>query len=277
MPETLRAIGYSAFSGSALRSLTLPASLEGLGAYNFYGAKQLTSVDLSATKVRKLYDGTFWDTPALTSVKLPATIDSIGAKVWALATALPELDLSNTCVQTMSDSVFFGCSSLSSVTLPATLQTVGTGVLADCPAMERLSTFANVPPTANDFTFDGLDTEACVLVVPEGKAGDYAAATGWRDFTHVEATLPTAIAAPVVVDGDLTAELRGTQGAVEVRVEGGGTAVCRLFTLGGAAVTSVPVAADGTWHRLPAALSPGIYLATFTLDGSTVTHKVAVR
>lgn len=82
----LTSIGSEAFYGCTLLGygknggVNLPATLEVLGARAFYNCTNLTSLDLSATKVTLINEYTFYGCKELKEVKLsPATVLSLGA------------------------------------------------------------------------------------------------------------------------------------------------------------------------------------------------------
>ncbi len=101
------AIAESAFAGSAVRTVTVPASVTSMGKTVFKACSDLTSVVLDA-EITAIPDGTFSGCTSLTSVTLREDITALG------------------------NHVFENCAALSILSLPATLSRIGEDAFVYC-------------------------------------------------------------------------------------------------------------------------------------------------
>lgn len=93
LPNTLRSIAYGGLSGSNLRELQLPESVEMLSKDCFTAMTELTSVTLS-NQLTYIPHYCFWQCHMLESVNLPASINALGTMSFVDCTSL-ELLVSN--------------------------------------------------------------------------------------------------------------------------------------------------------------------------------------
>ena len=87
-------------------------------------------------------------------------------------------------VQSIPDSCFLGFSSISQLTLPASLTSIGAFAFSGCSSVNSITMLATTPPTISSNTFDGVPTNADV-VVPCGSLQAYMADPNWSRFTNI--------------------------------------------------------------------------------------------
>lgn len=140
IPEGVTEIGSSAFSYCPLKSITIPGSVRSMGSDVFACAEGLKSVTIKEG-VTSIADYTFEYCRSLTKVEIPASVTSIG------------------------DSAFSMCSSLRSVTLPASVTEI-----KECAFASSGLTSIEIPQGVTKIevaVFEGCDRLASVTL-PEG-------------------------------------------------------------------------------------------------------------
>ena len=110
LPENVVAVGEGAFEGcTAIKSVSLPKTLEDLSVAAFYGCISLESVTFAeGCKLELIAPKAFMNCSALASVNIPGNVAMIGYDA------------------------FNGCSALASVTLPASLKSIGSHAFYGC-------------------------------------------------------------------------------------------------------------------------------------------------
>lgn len=147
-----------------LTSVSLPATVERIDDFAFFGCTSLTRLDLrGCTALREIGASAFEGCTALSDVLLPAglsslgeaafrnctalgmvwfgkpsALESIGGHAFMNCEALASLTIPKT-VRTVGMSAFYGCRSLTSLSLPNSAETIGPYFVAECAALARLS------------------------------------------------------------------------------------------------------------------------------------------
>ena len=153
LPETVKRIGKSGYSKTALTSINFPVSLESIESYAF-SESALKVADLSKTKITTLEYSAFNQCVSLTSVQLPDGL------------------------KTIEDFAFAGCTSLTELTLPQSVSEIkwqaffGSG-------LKTLTIQATTPPTLEQYA---LDCPLETIFVPQGSVETYRTAEGWKDY-----------------------------------------------------------------------------------------------
>ena len=126
-----------------LESVTLPETIEHIGASTFAACKELRSLTIPETaEVMTIGDQAFYMCMALGSVTIPETVESIG------------------------DSAFFGCRSITSVNIPASVEDIGASAFADCGSLESITVAAE---NANYYAYE----EKTLIEMSYEFSGDY--------------------------------------------------------------------------------------------------------
>ena len=126
-----------------LESVTLPETIEHIGASTFAACKELSSLTIPETaEVMAIGDQAFYMCMALGSVTIPETVESIG------------------------DSAFFGCRSITSVNIPASVEDIGASAFADCGSLESITVAAE---NANYYAYE----EKTLIEMSYEFSGDY--------------------------------------------------------------------------------------------------------
>jgi|GEM_PF-2522199 len=126
-----------------LESVTLPETIEHIGARTFAACKELSSLTIPETaEVVAIGDQAFYMCMALGSVTIPETVESIG------------------------DSAFFGCRSITTVNIPASVEDIGASAFADCGSLESITVAAE---NANYYAYE----EKTLIEMSYEFSGDY--------------------------------------------------------------------------------------------------------
>jgi hypothetical protein len=155
LPEGVTHIGDNAFAGCVnLESLTIPSTVESIGAYAFCGCG-LTSVSFPAS-VTSIGVCAFTECSCLTSVTIPATVTEVGEGafeqcdnleeaylpylteipdyLFASCTSLETVELCDNAVS-IGDYAFAWCNNLTDVEMPSALVTIGEGAFQCCSSI----------------------------------------------------------------------------------------------------------------------------------------------
>ena len=148
LPDGLQYIGMRAFSGTALKTLSIPDSV-----YNVSGSIVDNCVNLEYIKlpngINHIYSRFFYNTPKLKSVTLPESVSFIGAEAFVGSSiesikipknvrSIYESAFENTKIRSIEfekgsvleiiyEKAFKGCSNIKSIVIPATVTSVGEG------------------------------------------------------------------------------------------------------------------------------------------------------
>lgn len=148
------AIGMSAFSGSALTSVTISNSVTYIEMYAFDGCTSLTSVTI------------------------PGSVTSFGTGVFMGCSSLTSVTLSEG-VKSISSQMFYGCHALTSVTIPSTVERIGEYAFLECISLTALTIPEGVT-TIDGFAFQGSGLTS--LTIP-----GTVESVGWYEFTGCSA------------------------------------------------------------------------------------------
>lgn len=128
LPNDIKEIAHTAFYGTSLETVTIPASVEVIGKYAFAANKKLANIQFEGNNLVEIQANAF-DGCGFTEITVPATVKTIGSEAFA----------SNKNLVTAN---------ISAVT------SMGKGVFAFCPALTT-ATFADGATDAGTFTFFG--------------------------------------------------------------------------------------------------------------------------
>ncbi len=184
IPNNVNTIWYQAFSGTALTSIVIPASVTSIG----------------YTGVSTRYISIFTQCNALESITVAegnTVYDSRDNCNAIIETATNTLisGCKNTIIPStvniLGEAVFMGITSLNSITIPASVTSIDLDAFYDCNNMAEMTLLATTPPTlGNNSVFYNVPTDIPVYV-PCGSLEayqNYNNGEPWGDFTNIQTT-----------------------------------------------------------------------------------------
>ena len=259
---TVTAIGDMALDDSQFTSVKLPSTVTAIGYGAFYNCGNLTSIDLGGS-VETIGYSAFQDCESLSSIELPNTLTSIGevafmgsgltSVVIPESVTMVEMGAFSACglmksavvnCAVTSQSMFLLCSDLEEVTIGGGVTSIASNMFQSCPNLKTVTMLGATPPSIGDYAFYDVPLENATLRVPEGSAGAYKSASGWKDFGTIVEYTPTGIsnveagAGFTVKAADGVIAVEGTEGEVSVYDMSG--AKVAAATADGGATIAVP-------------------------------------
>lgn len=183
---------------------TIPASASTIGAWSFYNCKNLNSVTINST-VSDIEANAFWGCKGLTAVIIPGSITTLKENTFNNSGLKSVTFLGN--VTAIENGAFAG-TALTSVMLPASVSNIGTA-FAGCESLGEITCKAATVPTTALGAFWNVPTDIPVYV-PEASVSAYQNATGWSQFTNIQAiTDPNQYITYTYDDNNYTATVTG--------------------------------------------------------------------
>ncbi|MBE6550299.1 MAG: leucine-rich repeat domain-containing protein [Ruminococcaceae bacterium] len=136
IPNTVTAIYNSAFEESGLVSVTIPASVTGIGSRIFANCTSLISVVFESDNA-PLGNDMFSGATALGSIRIPKNVIEIPIGFCKNATSLKTIEF-NKGLKFIRDEAFSGCTSIESITFPTTLTAINAMVFKGCTSLQSV-------------------------------------------------------------------------------------------------------------------------------------------
>ena len=130
-----------------------------IGDYAFSGCSRLTSLTIPSS-VTEIDESAFEGCSGLTSLTIPSSVTWIGR------------------------SAFKGCSRLTSLTLPSSVTWISESAFDGCSGLTSIYVSWESPLSIDASTFKDVNTEKCILYVPEGTYDDYWL-SNWGIFANI--------------------------------------------------------------------------------------------
>ncbi len=173
----LTTIGYSAFAGNALTSISIPKSVTNIDYYAFYNCSSLTGIVLPEG-VKSIGGFAFDYCSGLTgSLVLPEGLTSIGSNAFHNCSGLTGTLVLPEGLTSIGSSAFQGCSGFTgSLVLPNGVTVLGESVFQDCSGFTGSLVLSEGLTSIGPSAFQGCSGFTGSLVLPEGvtSIGNYA-------------------------------------------------------------------------------------------------------
>jgi len=174
LPGNAASIGQSAFEGTSITSITIPASVTVIDEQAFYGVKTLVSVEFAnGSKLSKINNTAFYSCTALTKIHIPEGCTVIDSYAFEYCNNLTDLSLPSTLAHINSnafgyteklqdvifpenlkkiDSYAFRNSGLTSIILPVGLSELGVSAFYLCKQATKVQLPSYIPKYNNNFS-----------------------------------------------------------------------------------------------------------------------------
>ena len=183
IPSSVTEIDESAFEGcSGLTSLTIPSSVTSIGRSAFEGCSGLTSLTIPSS-VTSIGKSAFDGCSGLTSLTLPSSVTRISESAFEGCSGLTSLTLPSSVTE-IGGYAFKGCSRLTSLTLPSSVTWISESAFDGCSGLTSIYVSWESPLSIDASTFKDVNTEKCILYVPEGTYDDYWL-SNWGIFANI--------------------------------------------------------------------------------------------
>ena len=142
LPSSLYSIDdYAFFNCPTLKNITIPASVEKIGAECFRSCPALESVTFEeGSKLTSIAQKAFGECPALKSITIPASVGTIGLSCFAACPTLESVTFEEgSKLMTIANNAFRECSALKNITIPASVWKIREYSFADCSALESVT------------------------------------------------------------------------------------------------------------------------------------------
>lgn len=140
------------FADSPCESISLPDSVEQIGACLFQNSKCLEKVKLPSG-LRNLSPYLFAGCSSLVKVSMPTVVDEFPEGLFYECTSLTEIPF-RAGIKELPENVFAGCSSIQSLVIPGTVEKIGSRAAADCTSLVTVVLPADLVELADD-AFEG--------------------------------------------------------------------------------------------------------------------------
>lgn len=136
IPEDVTAIESCTFSDMCFKYISLPNSVNYIGAGAFARCNGLRAIEVP-DKVKVLHSGMFNQCVFLKTISLPK-LKEINTKAFCGCTSLESIDIPDT-VEIIKPDAFSGCISLKNIHFPKELRLLGNSAFAGCSELEEIN------------------------------------------------------------------------------------------------------------------------------------------
>ena len=131
----VKAIAAQGFSGTKLKKITIPASVETIGVAAFSYNNLLEEVTFAeGSKIKEIGWGAFGYCRSLAAVNIPETVETVDGMAFAYCESIKTLDLPDG-LKNINFRAFEGCSALEEIILPQNLLQIGAYAFYNCTAL----------------------------------------------------------------------------------------------------------------------------------------------
>lgn len=183
IPTTVVSMGIGAFYYCSLTSLTLPEGIKNIEQSTFTG-NEFTSVVIPQG-VTVIGVNSFCDCKQLESVTIPNSVQTIGEMAFQYCPKLASVAIPNSVV-TIERYAFDRCSSLATLSIGEGVTGIGKQAFSDCSKLESVICKAVTPPAIDAVnTFYNVN-KTIPVYVPKSSVVAYKSANYWKEFTNIQ-------------------------------------------------------------------------------------------
>jgi hypothetical protein len=130
------AIGFGAFEGSGISSISIPSSVRVIESNAFKNCTSLSSISLPSG-LEELGSGAFYNCTGLSSVSIPSGLDTLNSEVFRGCSGLNSVSIPSN-IESIGENAFYGCSSLTSVSISGA-SSIGGKAFYGCVALNSIT------------------------------------------------------------------------------------------------------------------------------------------
>ncbi|MBQ6885670.1 MAG: leucine-rich repeat protein [Clostridia bacterium] len=170
-PDSVTAIGSSAFANTIIKSIILSSNVISIGDYAFFGCGYLESITLS-NGIRTIGNMTFMWCKNIKEIIIPDSVTYIGNGAFAHCWGLEKVTIGSE-IESIGDSAFWGCGSLTNITIPNNVNSIGENAFGECENIiicGYKDSYAQTYAKDNNINFSMLQkitSENVTIVAPE--------------------------------------------------------------------------------------------------------------
>ena len=182
--KALLSIGvYAFFRCVALTSLEFPDALQELGYRAFYQCSNVSTINFGSG-LKVIGGNAFERCTALTELELPCGVTEIGSWVFNHCYNLTSVILPDS-IMIISKGLFNYCSNLQHIEIPKLVSSIEDGAFTGCSSLNSIVVRPEEPPIIVWHSFDNVNYQNAMLLVPKQSVQAYMAAPEWKRFNSI--------------------------------------------------------------------------------------------
>lgn len=206
LPETVNIIGSGLFANcSNLEKVKLSNKIAILNSFTFQNCEKLAEVK-GIDSITTIANGAFLSCTSLTEFTVPKNVKQIWNTAFKNCTGFKSVTL-NAGLDSIAKQAFLNCTGLTEIRIPASVRYIKDQAFSGCTGISSVYSSALTPPELVTNAFDSVTYTTANLYVKNDVKSVYAAAEGWKNFTHLQSGVNAA------TDND-TPEVYGVEGAI---------------------------------------------------------------
>ncbi len=176
LPVKLEVIERYAFSGSKLKAISIPSTVNTIGEGAFYNASYLKNIQgFSGINIAKLENFTFKNCSSLQKLYLPSTCIEIGESAFENCTSLVDFSFGQ-FTKTIGENALYQCSSIQNISIPSSVTSIGATAFSNNSNLIEINVMHNAIDgylTIGDDAFASISPEVKVYVNNNVELADF--------------------------------------------------------------------------------------------------------
>ena len=162
IPENLKKIGVGAFSGSGLKSITIPKNVVSIENLAFSNCKSLLNVDFEDGSVLgTIGEEAFKSCVKLTAIEIPDSVDTIDIYAFDSCESLEAVKLPENA--DLGKGAFSGCSSIKSIAIPSGILSIEDYLFRNCTSLRSIELHPDIA-YVGEYSFDGCTALESIFI-----------------------------------------------------------------------------------------------------------------
>ena len=162
IPENLKKIGVGAFSGSGLKSITIPKNVASIEKNSFSNCKSLLNVYFEDGSVLDtIGEEAFKSCVKLTAIEIPDSVDTIDIYAFDSCESLEAVKLPENAY--LGKGAFSGCSSIKSIAIPSGILSIEDYLFRNCTSLRSIELHPDIA-YVGEYSFDGCTALESIFI-----------------------------------------------------------------------------------------------------------------